>query len=194
MKIAFVSNSQGAGALLETVLLMLVERHEVERIVPVGGAIQDVESVVLGRRRRFPEEVAWADPDYPDYVLAAVLEGVVSTPQFEVERTELLAMSVRPFDPREKAIDIQGRHIGVAFRDGPPPETPIVVSASPGRHGVEWRDGRIWICPGQLREVMWDDEPAACALVAMAEGRLYVGFLDLYGDLLEEAIAIDPPK
>lgn len=191
MKIAFVSNSYGNGLLLETVLLMLVERHEVERIVPVGSAIRDVEAVLVGRRRRFPEEVSWTDDGYSDYVLAAVLEGVVDTPASEVERTEFLEMSIRPFDAREGAIDIQGHQIGIAFEGQPLPETPIVISPGPGRHGVEVVDGQTHVCPGQLREVVWDDEPAACALVAFAEDQLYVGFLDLYGDLLHEAMPLE---
>lgn len=191
MKIAFVSNSHGAGPLLETALLMLVERHDVDRIVPVGGAVRDVESVIVGRQRRFPDEVQWTDKGYADYVLAAVLEGVVQTPAAEVERTQILAAVVRPMD-RTESIEIQGRELAVVQPGQPEPDTPIVVSDYPGRHGVETRNGRIHICPGQLKELAWDDEPAGCALVAMAEGQLYVGFLDLYGDLLEEATAIDP--
>lgn len=190
MKIAFVSNSYGNGPLLETVLVMLVERHEVERIIPIGSARRDAEAVVFGRRRRFPEEVPWTDPGYEDYVLSAVLEGVVETPASEVERTEFLDMSLRPFDPREGAVDLGGHQIGVAIEGEPLPTTPYIVLASPGRHGIEVVDGRTYICPGQLREVMWDDEPAACALVALAEDQLYVGFLDLYGDLLHEAVPL----
>ncbi len=191
MKIAFVSNSHGAGPLLETALLMLVERHDVDRIVPVGSAVRDVESVIVGRQRRFPDTVEWTAPGYPDYVLAAVLEGVVDTPAAEVERTQLLSAVVRPMNGRE-AIEIEGRALSVTQPGETEADTPIVVSDYPGRHGVEWRGGRIHICPGQLKELVWDEEPASCALVAMAEGQLYVGFLDLYGDLLEEAIAIDP--
>lgn len=191
MKVAFVSNSHGNLALLETALAMLVERHEVDRIVPVGGAIADVEAAIAARRRRFPEEVAWTDPGYEDYVVAAVLEGVVETPTAELERTELIEMVIRPLAPQETAIEIAGRRVGVAFEGEPLPETPVFVSASPGLHGVDRHQGRLRVCPGQLRDLAWDDEPASCALVAMAEGRLYVGFLDLYGDLLEEAIPIE---
>ncbi len=192
MKVAFVSNSQGSGPLLETALLMLVERHDVDRIVPIGGAMRDVDAVLIGRRRRFPQAVTWTEKGYPDYVLAAVLEGVVETPLIEVERTEQLAAAVLPFDVRERAIDVEGRPIAVARPGEPEPEGPIVVSEAPGRHGVQRRDGRIFVCPGQMRDLMWDDEPASCALVAMAEGQLYVGFLDIYGDLLEEATPIEP--
>lgn len=192
MKIAFVSNSHGAGPLLETALLMLVERHDVDRIVPLSSAVRDVDAVIAGRQRRFPDAVTWSEPGYADFVLASVLEGVVETPVAEVERTELLQAVVMPFDAREKAIDVEGRRIAVVQPGEPEPDAPIVVSDYPGRHGVEYRDGRILICPGQLKEVVWDDEPASCALVAMAEGQLYVGFLDLYGDLLEEATAIEP--
>lgn len=191
MKIAFVSNSHGAGPLLETALLMLVERHDVDRVVPLGGAVRDVETVIFARQRRFPDEVQWTDEGYPDYVLAAVLEGVAETPPIEVERTQLLSAVVRPMTSTE-SIEIVGRRLAVAQPGEPEPDAPIVVSEYPGRHGVEYRDGRIHICPGQLKEVVWDEEPASCALVAMAEGQLYVGFLDLYGDLLEEATPIDP--
>ena len=191
MKIAFVANSHGPGPLLETALLMLVERHDVDRIVPVGSAMRDVDAVIVGRQRRFPDEVQWTDPTYPDYVLAAVLEGVVETPAAEVERTQMLSAVVRPMDGKE-SIEIEGRALSVVQPGQPAPDSPIVVSDYPGRHGVEWRDDRVHICPGQLKEVVWDEEPASCALVAMAEGQLYVGFLDLYGDLLEEATAIDP--
>lgn len=191
MKVAFVSNSNGNLALLETALAMLVERHEVDRIVPVGGAIADVEAAIVARHRRFPTEVAWTDPGYADYVVAAVLEGLVSTPTAEIERTELIEIAVQPLRPDETSIEIVGRAIGVAFEGEPLPDTPVVVSASPGLHGVEAHDGRLRVCPGQLRDLIWDDEPAACALVAIAEGRLYVGFLDIYGDLLEEAVALE---
>ncbi|MCB9552298.1 MAG: hypothetical protein R3F65_00415 [bacterium] len=192
MKVAFVSNSNGNLALLETALAMLVERHEVDRIVPVGGAIADVEAALAARRRRFPEEVAWTDPGYEDYVVAAVLEGVVETPPAELDRTELIEMTIRPLAPQETAIDIAGRRVGVAFEGEPLPDAPVIVSASPGLHGVDRFQGRIRVCPGQLRDLVWDEEPASCALVAMAEGQLYVGFLDLYGDLLEEAVSIEP--
>lgn len=191
MKVAFVSNSYGNLALLETVLMMLVERHEVDRIVPVGLAARDVDAVLFARKRRFPEEVQWTEAGYDDYVLSAVLEGAVETPAIEVERTEMLELTVRRFDVAEGSLDFAGRKVGVQIDDAPTPDTPIVVASMAEVHQVKRIGGQLIICPGQLRDVAVDDEPACCALIAIAEGQLLLGFLDMYGDLVEEAVALD---
>ncbi|MCA9537963.1 MAG: hypothetical protein KC620_03710 [Myxococcales bacterium] len=190
MKIAFVANTGGNLPLLETVMAMLVERHEVDHIVAVDGAARDVEAVLRSRRMRFPIEVPWADKRYPDFVLASVLSGVIETPQAEVDRTQMMETALRSPAGEGGSIELAGRHLGVQTA-GREPIDPVVVVAGNGRHGVERAPDKVRICPGHLREPLWQGEPASCALVALAEGALYVGFLNAYGDLLEEAEPIE---
>ena len=76
MKLAFVGPAGATPARLEELLLALVDRRGVDHIVPVGAAQAEVSAVLRGRERRFPLEVAWTSSEYPDFVLAAVLDGV----------------------------------------------------------------------------------------------------------------------
>ena len=187
MKVGFVANSHGNLDLLESFLLMLVERHDVDRVIAVGGtAPYDAAAVLRARRETHPVEVPWSDRRYADFVLASISRGVVEAPAEEVQRNRLLgqrllgdATSVQIGDQRV-AIQIPGRET--------PGEVPLMVDDREAR-GVQ-RGDRITVCPGQLRGMLWDGQPASCALVEAASDGLTIRFLDLDGSELDEAETI----
>lgn len=184
MKVAFVANSHGNLDLLESFLLMLIDRHEVDRVVAVGdSAPYDAAAVLRARLERHPVEVPWTDPEYADFVLASITRGVVEAPADEVVRNRALRERLL-CDAAE--IEITGRTIAVQLPGAAPPATgPLVIDEGEAR-GVE-RGARTTICPGQMRGMLWDGQPASCALVEPWQEKLHVRFLDLDGADLDEA-------
>ncbi len=184
MKVGFVANSHGNLELLESFLLMLVERHEVDVLVAVGGtAPYDAAAVLRARLERHPVEVAWTEPGYADFVLASISRGVVQAPAEEVDRNKRLQARLRANADR---VEIGERVLAVKIPGASPPETGPLVFDEREERGVE-RGERVLICPGQLRGMLWDGQPASCALVEPAKDRLRVRFLDLDGADIDEA-------
>jgi hypothetical protein len=97
MTLAFVGPAGATPARLEELLLSLAEKRTVEAIVPVGAAQGEIAAVLRSRERRYPVEVSWTSPEYPDFVLSAVLDGVGAQPAQPEEqaRNQRLAQLVR---------------------------------------------------------------------------------------------------
>jgi hypothetical protein len=186
MKLGFVANSHGNLALLEEVMLMLVERHRVDRIVPVESAVYDADAVQRGRRQRFPAEVAWTDPSYADFVLASVLQGVVEAPDAELQRNAQLAERVATEGERSAGFGSGLRRVALAGTPGAK-SAGVVVRANPERRGVTRGNGAVLLTPGHLRGRDFTGEGASCALVELNDGKLTAHFLDVDGE------AVSPP-
>ncbi len=184
MKVGFVANSHGNLDLLESFLLMLVERHEVDRVVAVGGtAPYDAAAVLRARLERHPVEVPWTDPGYADFVLASITRGVVQAPEEEVLRNRMLAERLVA---DASQIQVGEQTVAVQIPGANPPTTGALVFDEREARGVE-RGERPTICPGQMVGLLWDGQPASCALVEPSKGKLRVRFLDLDGADLDEA-------
>ena len=191
MKLGFVANSHGNLELLEAVMVMLVERHRVTHVVPVGSAVYDVDAVMRGRRQVFPVEVPWTSPAYPDFVLASVLQGMAWAPAAEIERNERLAAAVVDEDRARRGFVMGPVEVGVVLPGHPSTAAPVVVRATPAHHGVETQGERVYLAPGHLRGLDPGTDPATCLLLEIAApGVLGARFLDPDGGLVGEPVPI----
>ena len=154
-------------------------------MVAVGGTIaEDAATVLRSRLARFPDEVPWTDPAYPDFVLSSITQGVVRSSPVEVARTRLIQERLRLALPQLK---IGGRQLAVELPERPPAGGAIQVVAQGEARGITpGQPSRI--CPGQLRGMVWDGVPASCAVVEVADHHLRIRFLGVDGDDL------DPPE
>ena len=187
MTIAFVGPAGATPARLEELLLMLAERREVEAIVPVGAAQGEIAAVLRSRERRFPVEVSWTSPDYPDFVLSAVLDGVGAQPAQPEEqaRSQRLAALVRRIG--RGAVHFEsaaGRRIAVAQDESQAPaDVALVVVAAPGPgldRPVGGGGGRCRLRPAGLTA----EGRLVAAEVAAGDAAVEVRFVDASGEVL----------
>ncbi len=187
MKLAFVGPAGATPARLEELLLALVDRRGVDHIVPVGAAQAEVSAVLRGRERRFPLEVAWTSSEYPDFVLAAVLDGVGANPAQPEEqaRNQRLANAVRRLGKGAAHLETLGtRRIAVAQDETlAPTDVSIVVVAAPGP-GLDrpagGGSGRCRLRPGGLTS----EGRLVAAEVEEVAGVLEVRFVDATGEAI----------
>ncbi len=189
-RIGVVAGTAGDLAQLERALLLLADRHHVRRVLPVGEAVADARTLVRDRARRFPEERAWTDAGYADFVLHAVLEGVAATPTTaeDAARTRRLRALLADVEVGEPPVRVRVGAQDVAFVGGgaaPPEDVGLWVSAVVGAPAV-LRPGGEPPClrPGRLAGALGPGDPPACAIVdAVADG-LTVTFVGLDGQVL----------
>lgn len=188
MKAGYVANSQGNLSLLERALVTLIERHRVDHVVPLDSAAYDVEAVLRSRRARFPAEVPWSDPGFADFVLASVLQGVVSVPDEEVERNGLLSGAVR--DPEEPLEFGKWRvHVLPLGHTIEQTTADLVVTAG-GDRGVDTTANPPTVRPGHLRADQWEGAPATCAIVEDVGSDLRVTFVTPAGDTVGQPFRV----
>ncbi|MCK6570382.1 hypothetical protein L6V77_04635 [Myxococcota bacterium] len=187
MTLAFVGPAGATPARLEELLLALTERRAVEAIVPVGAAQGEIAAVLRSRERRFPVEVPWTSPDYPDFVLSAVLDGLGAQPAQPEEqlRNQRLAQLVRRIGRGAVHFEVEaGRRIAVAQDESQAPtDVALVVVAAPGP-GLDRPAGGG---PGRARlrpAGMTPDGRLVAAEVAGSEAGLEVRFVDASGEVL----------
>ncbi len=191
MKLGFVANSHGNLELLEAVVVMLIERHRVQHVVPVGTAVYDLDAVMRGRRQLFPVEVPWTSPSFPDFVLASVLHGMPRAPAAELERNERLAAAVVDEARAQQGFVMGPIEVGVVLPGHPSSAAPVLVRATPEHHGVETQGDRVYIAPGHLRGLDPGADPATCLLLEVAApGVLGARFLDPEGGAIGEPVPI----
>jgi hypothetical protein len=182
MKVAFVANSHGNLDLLESFLLMLVSKHGVDEVVTVGGAGYDAAAVLRTRLQRYPVEVPWTDPSYADFVLASISQGVVEAPADEVAHTRALQQALRA---ETGELVVGALKVAVQGEGSPGDDIGLrVVDEGEGRRLT--RGDVSELCPGQLRGMLWDGEPASCAVLEEAGDKVRVRFIDLDGQDLDE--------
>ncbi len=189
MRVAFVSNTFGNTRLLTEILIALVERFDVDRVVPIDDAIDDAAVVLADRSRSFPADLHWSEGGFPDFVLDSVLRGVGEVAPHEAARTALLRDRVQPFGPGE-VLSIGPRRISLA--GAAPPDADVLVRSMPEVRGIEHTGGAIILCPGHLRDDLWQGMPATCAVLSEEEGRLVARFIDSAGEDLGETVPLDP--
>ena len=187
MKIAFVGPAGATPARLEELLLTLVERRGVDVIVPVGGAQAEIAAVLRGRERRFPRDVGWTSPDYADFVLAAVIDGVGANPAppEEQARNQRLANAVRRLGKGGIHIEELGvRRIAVGQDEMlAPTDVALVVVAAPGPgldRPVAGGTGRHRLRPGGTTP----EGRLVAAEVEEVAGALEIRFVDATGETL----------
>ena len=188
MKLAFVGPAGGATpARLEELLLSLLERRGVSHIVPVGAAAAEVAAVLRGRERRFPVEVPWSSPEYPDFVLAAVLDGVGASPAQPEERARNARLTSAVRRVGKSAVHFEslgGRRIAVALDEShAPADVALLVVPAPGP-GLDRPAGGG---PGRSRlrpSGMAPDGRLVAAEVEAAGSALEVRFVDANGEAL----------
>lgn len=178
MRIAFLANTHGNLDLVERCLIMLADREQVDAIAAVGNAAYDVEAAMRGRQQRFPVAVEWADPGYPDYVLASVLGGVVEAPAHEVERSARIEGLLFT----ESSVVIGPITVGIertSVRESA--EAKIVVQSRPETTKIQ-RGDPIRICPGHVRAHEYERAPATCLILEEgANGAVHVRFIGIDG-------------
>jgi len=187
MTLAFVGPAGAPPARLEKLLLTLAERRDVEAIVPVGAAQGEIAAVLRSRERRFPVEVPWTSPDYPDFVLSAVLDGVgaeAAQPEEQI-RNQRLTELVRRIGRGAVHFEVEaGRRIAVAEDESQAPmDVALVVVAAPGPGLDRPADGG----PGRARlrpAGTTPDGRLVAAEVAALETGLEVRFVDAAGVVL----------
>ncbi|MSP70729.1 MAG: hypothetical protein EXR76_00805 [Myxococcales bacterium] len=186
MKLAFVGPAGTTPARLEELLVCLVERRNVAYIVPVGAASGEIAAVLRGRERRFPVEVAYTAPEYPDFVLAAVLEGVGAHPGGPEERarTTRLMNAVRRIGKGPAHIEELGPYqIAVALDEqqaSSEVHLVVVPAPGPGLDRPSTGSGRSRLRPAGLTS----DGRLVCAEVELVDGGLEVRFVDGSGETL----------
>jgi hypothetical protein len=187
MTLAFVGPAGATPARLEELLLALVDRRELDAIVPVGAAQGEIAAVLRSRERRFPVEVPWTSPEYPDFVLAAVLDGVGAQPAQPEEqaRNQRLVQLVRRVGRGAVHFEVEaGRRIAVAQDEThAPADVALVVVASPGPgldRPVGGGAGRCRLRPAGMTA----DGRLLAAEVSGGDGFLEVRFIDASGEVL----------
>lgn len=191
MRLAFVGPAGATPARLEELLLALVERRQVDAIIPVGAAVAEVSAVLRSRERRYPVEVPWTSPEYPDFVLSAVLEGVgvqPAPPDEQARNQRLLAAVRRVGKGTTHFEELAGRRIAAAQDESQAPaDVSLVVVAMPGPgldRPAAGGTGRSRLRPGgataEGRLVAAEVE----ALAGGAAGALEIRFVDAQGEIL----------
>ncbi len=195
MKLAFVANTHGNLDLLEAVALMLVERMDVGRVVPVGSAVYDLDAVLRSRAQRYPAEVPWTSAGFADFVLASVLHGVSQVPVAELRRNALLDACALSEAQAERGLVIgDDVCVGVVLPAHPRPMGAVLVRATPEHRGAQLEDGHVLISPGHLRGRDQGAEPASCCLVTATGRTLSVRFVDPDGADLSDPLTIEVPR
>jgi hypothetical protein len=190
VSVGFVSNTFGNTRLLKEILIALVERYDVARVVPIDDAIDDA-AVVLGERSRsFPADLHWSEGGFPDFVLDSVVRGVAEVAPHEAARTALLRDRVQPFGPGETIV-LGGRRIGLAGADGEA-TADVLVRSMPEVRGIEHAGAAVVLCPGHLRDDLWQGMPATCAIISLEGEQLVARFIDGAGNDLGEAVPLEP--
>lgn len=187
MKLGFVGPGGATPARLEELLLALIERRGVDVIIPVGSAQAEVSAVLRSRERRYPLEVAWTSPEYADFVLAAVLEGVGAQPAQPEEqiRNQRLAAAVRRVGKGGAHLETLGSlRIAVSQDESQAPaDVSLVVVAMPGP-GLDrpagGGQGRSRLRPGGNTS----DGRLLAAEVELYGNGLEIRFVDAQGDVL----------
>lgn len=187
-RLTVVAGTQGDLGRLDRTLWLLAERHKLRRVLPVGEAVDDAQALLDERSRRFPEERAWTDPDFADFVLHAVLHGVAETPvpEEEVSRTRRLRALLSEIDdgaevPSRVSL---GDHAIAFVRSGspPPPDVALWVTAAPGPPALLRTPGEPpCLRPGRLGEGRAAGEPPACAILSAEPSGLVVTFVEAAG-------------
>jgi hypothetical protein len=187
MTLAFVGPAGATPARLEELLLSLAEKRTVEAIVPVGAAQGEIAAVLRSRERRYPVEVSWTSPEYPDFVLSAVLDGVGAQPAQPEEqaRNQRLAQLVRRIGRGAVHFETEGgRRLAVAQDESQTPaDVALVVVAAPGPGLDRPAGGGAGRC--RLRPAgMTPDGRLVAAEVAASDAGLEVRFVDASGEVL----------
>ena len=170
-------------------LIALVEHFDVDRVVPIDEAIDDAAIVLAERSRSFPADLHWSEGGFPDFVLDSVLRGVGEVAPHEAARTALLRDRVQPFGPGE-VLAIGSRRIGLAETGRT--DADVLVRSMPEVRGIEHTGGAIILCPGHLRDDLWQGMPATCAIVVEEGDQLVARFIDSAGQDLGETVPLDP--
>lgn len=190
MRIAFLARTEGRHAALERLLLLLVERHHVERIVALGEALADVEATLRRRRIRASERPGVHDPEFDDYVLAAVLrpelDPLAPTPDPDATRevTSRLEGVTELADGSRWQGEVGGRTV-IAVTGDDEADADILVRVVDGAAGgtIE-RDGqRTTLDPGRLDPA---HDGAAAVLVGLDDGQVAATFIDSGGEILAQ--------
>lgn len=187
MRLAFVGPAGATPARLEELLFALVERRAVDAVVPVGAAQADIAAVQRSRERRFPQEVSWTSLEYPDFVLAAVLDGVGAHPANAEEqaRNARLAAAVRRLGKGQAHLETLGaRRIAVAQDESlAPMDVHLVVVAAPGPGLDRPAGGGVGRC--RLRPAgLTHEGRLVAAEVEETPGALEVRFVDATGEVI----------
>ncbi|MGK0359673.1 MAG: hypothetical protein ACI9U2_001979 [Bradymonadia bacterium] len=190
MKLAFVAHSHGNLAMLEQALITLVDRFEATRVFALESAAYDAEAVVRARRQRFPAEVEWRDQNYPDFVLASVLGGVVQAPTDAVALTERIAKALTISPRGGDVVDLEGRTIGIGVTSADPSTMAAVVLPAVARRQVSVDSPPARIAPGHLRDRVHDGEPACCLIVGVVNHELQAQYVSPTGDRLGPAVTL----
>lgn len=186
MKLAFVGPAGATPARLEELLVTLLERRGVDFIVPVGGAQGEISAVLRGRERRFPRDVGWTSPDYPDFVLAAVIDGVGANPAppEEQARNVRLGAALRRTGKGGSHIEeIGGRRIAVAQDESTAPADVVLVvvaAPGPGFDHPAGGTGRCRLRPGGTTA----EGRLLAAEVEEVAGVLEIRFVDATGEII----------
>jgi hypothetical protein len=191
MSLAVIAGTGGDLGLLERTLERLSTAHGVRRVVPVGDAVADARALLQDRARRFPEERAWTDAGYADFVLHAILEGIAEVPTPEAQgaksrRLRALLGEVEGEGEPPPRIQIGDRAVAfVAGGAAPPTDVALWVSAVSGPPAVARPAGEVpCLRPGRLGTGRSPGEPAACALLTAEPNALVVTFVDPDGAVL----------
>ena len=190
MKLAFVAHSHGNLAMLEQALITLVDRFEATRVFALESAAYDAEAVVRARRQRYPAEVAWRDQNYPDFVLASVLGGVVQAPTDAVALTERIAEALTISPRGGDVVDLEGRTIGIGVTTADPATMAAVVLPAVARRQISVDTPPARIAPGHVRARMHENEPASCLLVGVVNNTLQAQYVSPNGDRMGPAVTL----
>lgn len=191
MKYAFVAHSHGNLPLLEQALVTLIDRFKVDRIFALESAAYDAEAVVRARRQRHPAEVDWVDQNYPDFVLASVLGGVVQASPAAVGMTERLADALTISPRGGDVVELGGRTLAIGVTNADPSTMAAVVLTAVARRQITVDSPPARIAPGHVRARMHDSEPASCLIVGEVNGALQAQYISPNGDRLGGPTTLD---
>ena len=180
MRIAFIANTDGHLDTLEKLMLTLCARTDIDRIVGVGDAVNDLSMVYERRCLLFPKEVNWQQDEYRKFVLASVIHGISDVPPEESSRNERMGQMLQGM-----AIPPKGWQYGpcrILQEQKPEGEDPCLILTA----GKNLPDGprpfikklsskQFVICPGRVIE--GNRKPSTSAVVTLGDS-LQIYYVD----------------